>query len=157
MRAFILACIVAAAVADPTAAPNTDQIIAQFKAMVRKSSTALFAKADSNGNQEFDRSDMQHIFVEYDTDKDGKISEAEFENSFASREPSMKIVSKGLFLELDMDKNGFVTDSDLPLYFNKIDQNNDNRVTAVEFEDYFTELFTILYVLKMKAGAAVTA
>ncbi|ESP01698.1 hypothetical protein LOTGIDRAFT_238177 [Lottia gigantea] len=147
-----ISCILTSSIPFDPDRRSTVDVVKKFKDIVRKSSAGLFDHADSNHNNEFDQDDMKHLFVEYDTDKDSKVSEAEFIAGFAAREPNVTIVAKGLFLELDMDKSGYVTDSDLPLYFHKIDQNKDGKVSKLEFEDYFTELFTILYVLKVKSN-----
>ncbi|XP_067662706.1 uncharacterized protein [Haliotis asinina] len=155
MKVLIVLCaVVAAAFAADDA---TSDAVAKFKATVKAQVGALFLTADTNKDGQFDKADMLSIFTDYDADGDKKVSQKEFVSKFAGSQTSLAVIAKGLFLELDMDRNGEVTDSDLDLYFRKIDQNDDGKVEKDEFEKYFTELFTILYILEVRQQAATTA
>lgn len=60
------------------------------------------------------------------TADDHKVSQQEFVSRFAHNEPELNIIAQGLFYEFDMNRDGFVTVSDLDLYYQKIDTNGKN-------------------------------
>ncbi|XP_046376276.2 uncharacterized protein LOC124148993 [Haliotis rufescens] len=154
---IVLAAFVAAAFAASATTPSTHAALATFKATVKAQVEKLFKTADSNGDGSFDKADMTPIFAEYDANNDTTVTQKEFVDKFTGNQANLAIIAKGLFLELDMDRNGGITDSDLDLYFRKIDQNDDGTVEKTEFEKYFTELFTILYILQARQDQAATA
>ncbi|KAL3871823.1 hypothetical protein ACJMK2_039795, partial [Sinanodonta woodiana] len=86
-----------------------------------------------------------------------QVCENEFVSQFTHNQPGLNLVAKGLFLELDMDRSGCITQDDLQQYYNKIDTNHDSRVDEAEFKKYFTEVLTILYVIAIESGRTTTA
>ncbi|XP_071111688.1 uncharacterized protein [Haliotis cracherodii] len=154
---IVLAAFVAADFASGATNPSTDAALATFKATVKAQVEKLFKTADSNGDGSFDKADMTPIFAEYDADNDKNVTQTEFVDKFTGNQANLSIIAKGLFLELDMDRSGGITDSDLDLYFRKIDQNDDGTVEKTEFEKYFTELFTILYILQARQATTAAA
>ncbi|XP_048245894.1 uncharacterized protein LOC124148941 [Haliotis rufescens] len=151
---MVLSSLLAAALAAGDA--KTDAAVAKFQATVKAQVDVLFKTSDTNGDGKFDQADMSSIFTEYDANKDGSVSEQEFQTRFSGSQGGLSVIGKGLFLELDMDKSKAITASDINLYFKKIDQNDDGNVSKHEFEQYFTQLFTILYILQAKAAQGVT-
>ncbi|XP_046546394.1 uncharacterized protein LOC124256441 [Haliotis rubra] len=151
---IVLFAVVASAFA---AGDATSDAVAKFKSTVKAQVEALFLSADTNKDGQFDKADMVSLFIDYDPNGDKKVTEKEFVDKFTGNQKSLAVIAKGLFLELDMDRNGGITDSDLDLYFKKIDQNDDGKVEKSEFTKYFTEVFTILYILEIRAQAATTA
>ncbi|XP_067662709.1 uncharacterized protein [Haliotis asinina] len=133
---------------------STDAAVAKFQATVKAQVDLLFKTSDTNKDGKFDQADMTSIFTEYDANHDKSVTEKEFTSRFSGTQASLSAIGKGLFLELDMDKNKAITSSDLNLYFKKIDQNDDGQVSKHEFDQYFTQLFTILFIIQAKAQAA---
>ncbi|KAK3086989.1 hypothetical protein FSP39_000074 [Pinctada imbricata] len=90
---------------------------------------------------------MRHILDDYDDDKNGQVSNAEFVHHFAAiaaSNPGLNVIAKGLFLEFDMDHDGEITYTDLDLYYQKIDTNDNWHVEESEFVHYFTEVRVVL-------------
>ena len=54
---------------------------------------------------------------------DHRVSKTEFVTRLANNSAFMEPVARGLFFDLDMDKNGQLEARDTQLYFDKIDQN----------------------------------
>ena len=62
---------------------------------------------------------------------DHKVSKTEFVTRMANNSAFMEPVARGLFIDLDMDKNGQLEARDTQLYFDKIDQNGTFCITAL--------------------------
>ncbi|XP_062610186.1 uncharacterized protein LOC134271966 [Saccostrea cucullata] len=128
---------------------HTQSPLQHFKSIVRRQVTALWPTVDTDGDGHFEVNDMHHILGDYDADHDQKVSEQEFIARFAHNEPDLNVIAQGLFFEFDMNRDGFITVSDLDLYYQKIDTNDNGHVEKEEFVHYFTEIFTILYVIQL--------
>ena len=62
---------------------------------------------------------------------DHMVSKTEFVTRLANNSAFMEPVARGLFFDLDMDKNGQLEARDTQLYFDKIDQNGMSCLTAL--------------------------
>ncbi|XP_022326564.1 uncharacterized protein LOC111126319 [Crassostrea virginica] len=156
MRAFcILLCVAGAFGA--THPDHTQSALEQFKSVIRTQVTTLWHTADTDGDGHFESNDMHHIFEDYDANHDHKVTKQEFVTRFSHNEPELNIIGEGLFLEFDMNRDGSITVADLDLYYNKIDTNNNGHVEKEEFVHYFTEIFTILYVIQLNQTTAAPA
>ncbi|KAK3590782.1 hypothetical protein CHS0354_038720 [Potamilus streckersoni] len=131
--------------------------LAKFRSLVAQEVDVLFTRADANHNHGFDVDDMNSIFTDYDKDNNSAVCETEWVSQFTHNAPGLNLVAKGLFLELDMDRSGCITQGDLQLYYNKIDTNHDHNVDEAEFKAYFTEVLTILYVIAIETSRTTTA
>ncbi|KAK7095462.1 uncharacterized protein [Littorina saxatilis] len=129
--------------------------LAKFMAQVRSIVEQLFGRADVNHNGRFDLQDLGNVFQEYDTDGDNEVTKTEFITRFANNSNFLLPVARGLFFDLDMDKNGQLEARDTQLYFDKIDHNDDGQVDHQEFVNYFTQLFQVLFIVAIKADQAI--
>nr|XP_011451843.1 uncharacterized protein LOC105345409 [Crassostrea gigas] len=147
MIAYFLLLTVTSVLGAPT--DQSHSALEQFKNIIRTQVTTLWHTVDKNGDGRFEASDMHHIFDDYDANHDHSVTKHEFVSRFAHNEPELNIIGEGLFLEFDMNQDGAITVSDLDLYYQKIDSNNNGHVEKEEFVHYFTEIFTILYVIQL--------
>ncbi|XP_048778709.1 uncharacterized protein LOC125682285 [Ostrea edulis] len=148
MIGLVLVLVVSGTFAAPHS-DHTQSAVEKFKSIVRTQVTTLWTTVDTDGDGHFESADMHHIFDDYDANHDHKVSQQEFVSRFAHNEPELNIIAQGLFYEFDMNRDGFVTVSDLDLYYQKIDTNDNGHVEKEEFVHYFTEIFTILYVIQL--------
>uniref|UniRef100_A0A194APU4 EF-hand domain-containing protein n=1 Tax=Pinctada fucata TaxID=50426 RepID=A0A194APU4_PINFU len=157
-KTLVVLLSLASALGAPTTTQSTGHsALDNFKALVRKQITALWARVDTDHDGHFEKNDMHHILDDYDDDKNGQVSNAEFVHHFAASNPDLNVIAKGLFLEFDMDHDGEITYTDLDLYYQKIDTNDNGHVEESEFVHYFTEIFTILFVIQLNQQATTTA
>ncbi|XP_041371309.1 uncharacterized protein LOC121384795 [Gigantopelta aegis] len=150
MLLFVSVLLVASAFGQ-----STNNEVHQIQQKIHHEVTQLYHGADVNQNGEFDKGDMHSLFTKYDLNpKDGTVTKNEFVSSFAAAN-NLGGVASGLFLELDMDKSGGITDHDLNLFFAKIDTDDNGHVSKHEFVNYFNQLFTALLILSLNhPGAA---
>jgi len=133
-----------------TGAPSRSTGMAFVLATAMAGMMALSALAQSDSRRE--------VFRDLDTDGNGCISRAEFEANKVrvifrkAKENEVKLrfedthLSRAAFDGIDIDKNGFITPSDVihsPLfYFDQIDVNSNGCIDFQEFEGLFTKLET---------------
>nr|XP_022307121.1 uncharacterized protein LOC111113285 [Crassostrea virginica]XP_022326498.1 uncharacterized protein LOC111126273 [Crassostrea virginica] len=96
-----------------------------------------FLRLDVNpkdGLLEFE--ELNHVFTLRDTDKDGKLSYAEF-----SAHAVDNAMRHELFNHFDTDKDGFLQKAEMvDNNFNAMDQNGDNEVSRHDFDHYYTNI-----------------
>jgi len=135
---------------------NVNAELQQFRAGIHTMVEQLFTSADTNGNGHFDVEDVGSLFGTYDNDGNGLVSRDEFVLRFSNHSSFLAPVARGLFFDLDMDKNDNLDAGDVQLYYAKIDTSGDDRVTRPEFVNYFTQLFEVLFIVALRVEAATT-
>ncbi|XP_071096294.1 calcium-binding protein 1-like isoform X2 [Haliotis cracherodii] len=128
-------------------APSTDPVIA-WEHHVHQETEKLWTEFDYNNDGKFGRDDVQKFIHDYDTNGDGEVTRDEFDFHWGVTEPTLNIVGHGLFLEYDDDQSGVVTSSDLDALYNRMDQDDDGKVSKHEFKAYYKQLLTVLFILQ---------
>ncbi|XP_060065779.1 uncharacterized protein LOC132546101 [Ylistrum balloti] len=131
-------------------APATTTLspVDKFKSIVNAEVDALWNSVDHDSSGNLEESDLENIFDQYDDNNDKQISQTEFLTHFVGHQQNLDIIAQGLYYELDMDNDSEITGSDLQRYFEKIDTNDDNSIEKPEFETFFRDTLTLLFVLQ---------
>ncbi|OWF51589.1 hypothetical protein KP79_PYT04605 [Mizuhopecten yessoensis] len=144
--------------ATTTSPPGTtlSPAVEKFKALVNTEVTALWngVHHDTDGN--LDQGDLDALFKGYDDDGNQQISQSEFLAHFSHNQQNLVVIAQGLFYELDMDNDNEITKSDMQRYYEKIDKNDDGSVDQAEFESYFKDTLTLLFVLQFESQMSTT-
>ncbi|XP_069120018.1 uncharacterized protein [Argopecten irradians] len=94
-----------------------------------------FVAVDTNQDGLLALDELLESYHHIDFNKDGKISENEFE-SRSTNHTYTRIV----FLELDHDDDGFLDDSSVYGQYAVMDSNGDNIVSRREFDTFYTQV-----------------
>ncbi|XP_033731969.1 uncharacterized protein LOC117321602 [Pecten maximus] len=92
----------------------------------------IFHNSDFNGNGQFERSELNDVFQNYDVNHDGRIARHEYLHFVSQPLYNFAVI---LFEDYDCapPPDGFVDDVDFDLYYKLMDGNQDGMVDSDEF------------------------
>ncbi|KAK7095397.1 uncharacterized protein [Littorina saxatilis] len=94
----------------------------------------LFNQADQNKDGQLTQADLRQIFLNFDVNKDSSITQAEFVNDWTQLYTlGSPQEAATLFGRADTDKDGAITDKDLPAIFSFFDMDGNGLVDQNEF------------------------
>ncbi|CAC5375879.1 unnamed protein product [Mytilus coruscus] len=135
---------------------STQSALDKLRHLVGQQVAVLWQSADTNKDGKFTASDMNVIFTDYDHDNNGVITKAEFIGRFTRNQPEMDTIAQGLFLTLDVNQDSTITQHDLDLFYQRMDTDHNKHVNQSEFEKYFTEVMTLLFVIQLQGNTTTT-
>ncbi|XP_059162574.1 calcineurin subunit B type 2-like [Physella acuta] len=104
-----------------------------------------FTHVDFNHDGVFDRNELDHIFRDIDTNRDGSVSFHEYTESVNvhGHDPHTTHVLHAMFDAYDVNNDGVVNHHDYDLFFSLADGNADNLLERNEFIHYVATIFEI--------------
>ncbi|BFZ04023.1 hypothetical protein BsWGS_07062 [Bradybaena similaris] len=97
----------------------------------------LFKVLDPSGDGKISKTEAETYFLSYDTNKDGKITLAEFSANVDKVDLSFAGHETALYGLLDSTGDGGVTKSELDVVFNLVDKDSNNIIDRPEFDAAF--------------------
>ncbi|XP_069120996.1 visinin-like protein 1 [Argopecten irradians] len=96
----------------------------------------LFHNSDFNGNGQFDRSELNDVFQNYDVNYDGRVARHEYLHFISEPLYNFAVI---LFEDYDCapPPDGFIDDTDFDVYYKIMDENQDDMVTSDEFVNHW--------------------
>ncbi|XP_005109881.1 uncharacterized protein LOC101861691 [Aplysia californica] len=101
----------------------------------------MLAKIDANGDKSLSRSEMEAIVGHADTNKDQKVTGAEFNVWVDKYLPAQKAVSQAVFKLFDTNGDNSLNKHDFDVFFNRMDANKNHSVSESEFVAYWVNIF----------------
>ncbi|XP_060083618.1 uncharacterized protein LOC132562859 [Ylistrum balloti] len=113
----------------------------------------LFYSSDYNGNGQFDRSELNDVFRNYDVNHDGRVARHEYLHFISQPLYDFAVI---LFEDYDCapPPDGFVDDVDFDLYYSEMDANQDGMVVISEFVDHWIHVLEKNEALHMPSSQA---
>ncbi|XP_063411800.1 uncharacterized protein LOC134694687 [Mytilus trossulus] len=102
---------------------------------------SMFLTSDTDHDACFERSELDHVFVVYDTDGSGTVSRHEYTVHITATNPELHDFAHVLYDDYDLDGDHHLEKHDYDAYFAKLDADSDGCVTPTEFVDYWTVIF----------------
>ncbi|XP_067660663.1 insoluble matrix shell protein 5-like [Haliotis asinina] len=104
----------------------------------------LFNKVDMDKDQKLTRTELQDIFLLFDSNNDTQILKSEFEADWVAKFVlGPKAEADALFDAADANDDGKVTKADLPFIFQYFDMDSDGSVDMNEFLTQWGDLTLI--------------
>ncbi|XP_052094471.1 uncharacterized protein LOC127730222 [Mytilus californianus] len=159
--ALMICSSLAVPLTSTTVLPTTLNVSVQsaldkLRHIVGQQVAVLWQSADTNKDGKFTASDMNVIFTDYDHNNDSVITKAEFIGRFTNNQPEMDTIAQGLFLTLDVNQDGTISNHDLELFYQRMDTDHNKHVDQSEFKKYFTDVMTLLFVIQLQGNTTTT-
>ncbi|VDI36766.1 Hypothetical predicted protein, partial [Mytilus galloprovincialis] len=99
---------------------------------------SMFLTSDTDHDACFERTELDHVFVVYDTDGSGTVSRHEYTVHITATNPELHDFAHVLYDDYDLDGDHHLEKHDYDAYFAKLDADSDGCVTPDEFVNYWT-------------------
>ncbi|XP_013414105.1 calmodulin-A-like [Lingula anatina] len=103
----------------------------------------LFSLVDANKDDSIQKAELMAVFLSFDDDGDGSVSENEFVTNWVASTGSSPEAAKALFDLTDAaggDANGAITPNDVDAVFVAFDADGSGEVSKAEFRAKWTEI-----------------
>ncbi|XP_064617068.1 uncharacterized protein LOC135481066 [Liolophura sinensis] len=101
----------------------------------------MFVTNDLNNDNQLTQTEFDHVFEIYDFNKDKIIERHEYVCYITKSNSFMGNLAQSLYDEYDMDHDHRLERHDFDNFFNRMDEDNDDVVSALEFVRFWEVLF----------------